>query len=66
MDKKRELTGLTAAEVLRSRAKHGANVLTPPAKEPVWKQFLEKFTDPLIIILLIAGTLSPLSVDSST
>lgn len=58
MDKKRELTGLTDAEVLRSRAKHGANVLTPPAKEPVWKQFLEKFTDPLIIILLIAGTLS--------
>ena len=42
MNKKRELTGLTDAEVLRSRAKHGANVLTPPAKEPVWKQFLEK------------------------
>ena len=58
MDKKRELTGLTDAEVLRSRAKHGANVLTPPAQEPVWKQFLEKFADPLIIILLIAGLLS--------
>lgn len=27
-------------------------------KETLWKQFLEKFTDPLIIILMIAGVLS--------
>ncbi len=38
--------------------RHGANILTPPEKEPLWKQFLEKFGDPLIIILLIAGVLS--------
>ena len=51
-------TGLTDAQVLESRAKYGVNILTPPEKDPLWKQFLEKFTDPLIIILLIAGFLS--------
>ncbi len=50
--------GLTDAQVLESRKKHGENVLTPPEKEPLWKQFLEKFTDPIIIILLIAMVLS--------
>ncbi len=50
--------GLTSSEVLQSRATHGANVLTPPEKEPLWKQFLEKFSDPLIIILMVAGALS--------
>ena len=47
-------TGLTDAQVLESRKQHGENVLTPPEKEPLWKLFLEKFTDPIIIILLIA------------
>lgn len=51
-------TGLTDAQVSESRAKHGVNILTPPEKDPLWKQFLEKFSDPLIIILLIAGFLS--------
>lgn len=55
---KHRYTGLTTAEVNQSRAQHGANVLTPPEKDPLWKQFLEKFSDPLIIILLIAGALS--------
>lgn len=50
--------GLTDAEVRESREKHGVNILTPPKKDPLWKQFLEKFRDPLIIILMIAGMLS--------
>lgn len=58
MEQKHHYTGLTDAQVLESRSKHGANILTPPEKEPLWKQFLEKFGDPLIIILLIAGVLS--------
>lgn len=58
MEQKHHYTGLTDAQVLESRSKHGANVLTPPEKEPLWKQFLEKFGDPLIIILMIAGALS--------
>lgn len=58
MEQKHHYTGLTDAQVLESRRKNGANVLTPPEKEPLWKQFLEKFGDPLIIILMIAGALS--------
>lgn len=58
MEQKHHLTGLTDAQVLESRKKHGANILTPPEKDPLWKQFLEKFEDPLIIILMIAGVLS--------
>ena len=49
---------MTDEQVRESRAKNGVNILTPPEKEPLWKQFLGKFTDPLIIILLIAGFLS--------
>lgn len=52
--------GLTDAEVAESRRLHGENVLTPPAKDPLWKLFLAKFKDPLIIVLLIAGVLSVL------
>ena len=52
------LQGLTDAEVTKSRELNGLNILTPPEKEPLWKKFLEKFKDPLIIILLIAGLLS--------
>ena len=50
--------GLTEIEVEKSRAKYGDNVLTPPEKDPLWKQFLEKFSDPIIRILLIALLLS--------
>lgn len=50
--------GLTQKQVEESRRKHGDNVLTPPEKEPIWKQFLEKFSDPIIRILLIALLLS--------
>lgn len=37
---------------------HGENVLTPPKKTSLWKQFLEKFEDPIIRILLVAWVLS--------
>ena len=50
--------GLSAKEVEESRAKYGVNILTPPEKESVWSQFLEKFSDPLIKILLVALCLS--------
>ena len=58
MELNKHLAGLTDAQVLESRKKYGANILTPPEKDPLWKQFLEKFGDPLIIILMIAGVLS--------
>ena len=51
-------TGLTDAQVLESRKQYGENVFTPPEKEPWWKALLEKFTDPIIVILLVALALS--------
>lgn len=50
--------GLSSAEVIESREKHGVNILTPPKKTSLWVQFLEKFSDPLIRILLVALLLS--------
>lgn len=50
--------GLSEAEVEDSRRLHGSNVLTPAARQPWWKLFLAKFSDPLIVILLVAGVLS--------
>ena len=50
--------GLTSEQVEKSRAMHGFNILTPPKKESVFHQFLGKFKDPLIEILLFALVLS--------
>lgn len=50
--------GLSEQQVLENRTKYGVNILTPPVKEPLWKQFLEKFSDPIIKILLVALLLS--------
>lgn len=51
-------TGLTNEQVEAQRAKFGANVLTPPARKSLLAQFIEKFNDPLIKILLVALLLS--------
>ena len=57
-DSKLQYKGLTATQVVESREKHGINVLTPPKRRSLWSQFLEKFNDPLIKILLVALLLS--------
>ena len=54
MADKHHYKGLTDAQVFESRQKHGENSLSSVEGEPLWKQFLEKFTDPIIIILLVA------------
>ena len=58
MSKQQHYTGLSPQEVEESRNKYGANVLTPPQRTPLWKLFIEKFKDPIIIILLLAGACS--------
>lgn len=58
MSTKENYKGLTDVEVSQSRKTYGANVLTPPKRNPWWLDFLAKFSDPLIIVLLIAGVLS--------
>lgn len=58
MEKKHQYQGLTKQEVEESRCLHGENILTPPEKASLWSQFLEKFNDPIIKILLVAWLLS--------
>lgn len=50
--------GLDERQVEASRAKHGNNLLTPPARTPMWKLYLEKFKDPIIRVLLLAAVFS--------
>ena len=46
--------GLTTEEAQRSRREHGDNRLTQVPTEPLWKKVLRGFTDPMIVILLVA------------
>ena len=50
--------GLTTSQADESRARYGRNELTPPAREPWWKQLLSNFDDPTIKILLASAALS--------
>lgn len=47
-------TGLTQKEVEESRKKYGTNVLSEIPIDPLWKKILKGFTDPMILILLVA------------
>ena len=58
MIKRKHEIGLTDEQVIASRNKHGDNVLTAPPRQSLFKQFLLKFEDPLIEILLVALALS--------
>ena len=51
-------TGLNPAQVLENRGKYGQNILTQTQKQSVFSRFFKKFTDPLIIILIVACVLS--------
>ena len=53
--------GLTADEVVASRLRHGANVLTPPPRISWWREYLSKFNDPVIRILMIAAGIATLA-----
>ena len=46
--------GLNSREVEESRKKSGLNILTQLPPDPLWKKILRQFTDPMIIILLVA------------
>ena len=55
--------GLSEAEVQESRRKNGENVLAPPVRLPWYRQYLKKFDDPVIRILMLAAILSCLIGD---
>ncbi len=58
MTKEIDLKGLSNEQVIASRAKHGENVLTPPKKTSIWKLYIDKYSDPIIEILLVAAAVS--------
>jgi Ca2+-transporting ATPase len=51
-------SGLQSSQVEELRNKYGANAMTPPVRESIWKQYLKHFDDPIIKILLFAVTIS--------
>ena len=51
---KTQATGLTSAEVRSRLATYGPNDAAIVKRSPLWLQFLARFSNPLIIILLIA------------
>lgn len=56
--RQRHHVGLTDTQVFESRRRYGHNELTPPKKESSWMLLLEKFKEPLIVILLVAMSMS--------
>lgn len=52
------LGGLDDWQVEENRKKYGVNILTPPQRASVWKQYIEKYKDPIIQILLVAAAIS--------
>lgn len=50
--------GLASSRVSGMQATYGVNALTPPVRKPLWKQYLEKFDDTIIQILLLAVAMS--------
>ena len=58
MMKQNHYAGLTDAQVLESRTKYGANVLTPPEEDSLWDQIKEVCKHPIAITMacLIVGT----------
>ena len=58
MESTHHYVGLDQQSVLESRARYGKNELTPPKRDSLWKQYLAKYSDPVIVILLVALLLS--------
>src|SRR5687768_9792402 len=50
--------GLSLAEARSRLERHGRNELAAQAPVPLWRKLLAQFTDVLVILLIIAGTIS--------
>jgi Ca2+-transporting ATPase len=50
--------GLSSAEVASRQAKVGKNKFAETEREPRWRTFLRQYTDPMQIVLLVAGIVS--------
>lgn len=47
--------GLNDEQILANREKYGPNVLEKERRIPIWRIFLEQFTSPVVILLLVAA-----------
>ena len=68
MEQKHHYSGLTDAQVLESRAKHGANVLTPPEEQSTWQKikdcmhfWLLKLDLAMLVLTTLAAIILPLT-----
>ena len=50
--------GLQSSRVQESRDRFGSNVMAPPVREPLWKQYLKMYDNPIIKILIFAAVIS--------
>ena len=53
--------GLSASEVLAARALHGGNELSAKDDPPLWRRFLDKLKEPMILLLLASAGVSILT-----
>lgn len=67
MKQKHHYSGLSDAQVLESRKKHGTNVLTPPAEESIWEKikncmhfWLLKVDLAIFVVATLAAIMLPL------
>ena len=53
-----DAAGLSSVEALSRLAKFGANLFRDHRERPLWFQFLSRFKNPLVILLLVASAIS--------
>lgn len=55
--------GLSSQEVSQRQACFGLNIATEISRAPLWRQFLLRFRNPLVILLLVASAISAITGD---
>src|SRR5207244_12538406 len=60
------LSGLDTAVVQARFAVYGYNTAAAPTRSPLWLQFLARFRNPLVLILLAASGLSAITGDAAS
>jgi len=59
-------TGLSSSEVDDRLRQYGLNTATDVSRQPLWLQFLLRFRNPLIILLLAASAISAVTGDTAS
>lgn len=54
------LSGLSSNEVQKRQEQYGLNEFTPPASATLWDRLKESFSEPMIVILMMAALISAL------